>query len=126
MDEDDGRGEHDLEARIVLVLPNVVEVGVLSSLPIVDQRLRDVVPEGFGFNGREFVRTPVVAQTQEYDSLWPTYINNRSSCIMRVTGTHNDTAMLASDSGSICSFTPVYVAPFGNGRSDNSCLALRR
>ena len=58
-----------LEAMIVLAVPNVVEVGVLSSLPIVDQHLRDVVPEGFGFNRTEFVQGPVVAQMQEHNSL---------------------------------------------------------
>ncbi len=44
-DEDGRRGEDNLEAMVVLSVADVVEVGVLVGLPIVDQRLGDVVIE---------------------------------------------------------------------------------
>ncbi len=44
-DEDGGWGEDDLKAVIVLSVANVVEVGALLGLPIVDHRLGDVIIE---------------------------------------------------------------------------------
>lgn len=82
----------------MLVVADVIEVCVLFSIPIVDNRLRDVVTEGYdhraevGFDGTESV----------------TYIYQKS--FIRVTGTHNDTATLASDFGSVFSFTTVDIA----------------
>ncbi len=51
-----------------------------------------------------------------------TYI--RKLGFMTVTGTHNDTATPASDSGSAFSFTPVNIAPFGDYSEHFHCRVI--
>ncbi len=115
-----------MKAVIVQGVADIVEVGMLFSLPIVDHRLVDIVAEGYdhrvevSFDGTEFVQSSVVVQTQEHDHVWPIYV---SESLMRATDTHNDTAMLASDSEYVFSFILVNIPPFWN-HSEHFCYRV--
>ncbi|KAK0237334.1 hypothetical protein EDD85DRAFT_791005 [Armillaria nabsnona] len=98
-----GRGS-DLKAVIVQGVSDTVEVGAPVGLPIVDQHLGDVVIECYDVTARV--------------TRWRKRISCRISWLSRCRST-----IPCVHSGSVFSFTPVNIAPFGD-HSEHFCCRV--
>ncbi len=119
----------------MLSIAHVVEIGALICLPIIDQRLLDIVDSScsvlwcrhWGWLDGGWCRwNEFHAGSRSYPGtegqLSATYIRQRS--FTRTRSTHHDTATLPSDLGSAFSFTPVTITSFGDNSEHLCCRAI--